>query len=534
MVLLTPMFFSLSPLTLPAEGGNVVVVCVENNRSKGHTPICFLFTLSLPPLLPAPLLLCRPIVLNPPPLLCVHALDGYKYIKEDTHTQSLFLLQSNHLSRSPLYFLGTFPLLFLYFLILLGLLSLTTLAPTKNSMASAPSALYSPTGILVENPTADAYSESGHTSALSPQQQQQQRDQYILSLKRHQDHFPAPSLLQRAYLNGILHKPKDIAFLARMAWRTIYSMVRLHCVELPFLIVTRFKYSTKHHPLGWPWWWTIVIALIRGVGVELRTIGHLRFVGHFMEGFLPLQMIFMRHVKVQKNVQFKVRLEALTRPERATLTHVREELTRRGVSVDIMNPSKEYLRSMHYPVHGPHAQISNMPDEVGRLEEGGIYSLKGEWIEALHHANDPRPRSTTVVLYFHGGGHGFLSPKSHRDYLARFAKEIGPGTRIFSLDYRMGPEHPFPAAIHDAFAAYLYLVQPKHEALILNKSEAQHLPVDPRDVVVGGDSAGANLAAAFMIYLAKYVQPSTSPKYIMPHATLLLSVRSSFFIFASQ
>ncbi|KAG0295741.1 hypothetical protein BGZ96_011089 [Linnemannia gamsii] len=393
-------------------------------------------------------------------------------------------------------------------------------------MDPTPSNLCSPKGALVENKAPEANSEAGHTNALSPQQhQQQQRDQYILSLKQHQDQFPSPSLLQRAYLNGILHKPKDIAFLVRMAWRATWSMIRLHCVELPFLIATRFQYSSKHHPLGWPWWWTIVIALLRGVGVELRTIGHLRFVGHFLEAFLPLQMMFVRHVKVQKNVQFKVKLEALTRPERATVAHVREKLNHRGVSVDIMNPSKEYLRSMHYPVHGPHAQISNVPEEVGRLDEGGIYTLKGEWIEALHHANDPRPRNSTVVLYFHGGGHGFLSPKSHREYLARLAKEIGPGTRIFSLDYRMGPEHPFPAAIHDAFAAYLYLVQPKHEALILNnKSARHHLPVDPRDIVVGGDSAGANLAAAFMIYLAKYIQPSTSPKYVMPHATLLLSV----------
>ncbi|KAG0210238.1 hypothetical protein BGX33_005019 [Mortierella sp. NVP41] len=390
------------------------------------------------------------------------------------------------------------------------------------SVQPTPSTLYSPTGTLVssvEKEDAPANSKSGRPSL------QQKSDPYILSLKQQQDHFPPPTFLQRLYLKGILHKPKDIAFLARMAWGAFWAMARLHCIELPFLIVTRFKYSSKHHPLGWPWWWTITVALIRSVGFELRTIGHLRFVGIFLETFLPLQMIFVRHVKVQQNVQFKVRLEALTRPERATVAHVREDLNRRGVSVDIMNPSKDYLRSMHYPVQGPHAQISNMPEEVGRLEDGGIYTLKGEWIEAVHRANDPRPRSSTVVLYFHGGGHGFLSPKSHRDYLARLAKVTGPGTRIFSLDYRMGPEHPFPAAIHDAFAAYLYLVQPKHEALILNnKSAAQQLPVDPRDVVVGGDSAGANLAAAFMIYLAKYVQPSTSPKYIMPHATLLLSV----------
>ncbi|KAF9327391.1 hypothetical protein BG006_009278, partial [Podila minutissima] len=66
---------------------------------------------------------------------------------------------------------------------------------------------------------------------------------------------------------------------------------------------------------------------------------------------------------------------------------------------------------------------------------------------------------------------------------------------------------------------------PTHAALTLDKRSALHrVPVDPRDIVVGGDSAGANLAAAFMLYMAHYVQPSTEPRYILPHATLLLSV----------
>lgn len=122
----------------------------------------------------------------------------------------------------------------------------------------------------------------------------------------------------------------------------------------------------------------------------------------------------------------------------------------------------------------------------------------------------------------------FLSPASHRNFLSRLARDVGPGTRVFSVDYRMAPEHPFPAAIHDAFAAYLYLTEPTHAALNLDKrsSAMHHVPVDPRDIVVGGDSAGANLAAAFMLYMAQYVQPSTEPQYILPHATLLLSVRS--------
>ncbi|KAF9933134.1 hypothetical protein FBU30_006458 [Linnemannia zychae] len=246
---------------------------------------------------------------------------------------------------------------------------------------------------------------------------------------------------------------------------------------------------------------------MRSIGKELSSIGHVRFAELIVECMMIPQSFFVRHINIHKYTQFKVRLETLTRPERATVAHVREQLVRRGVSIDIMDPSKEYLQSMHYPAQGPHAQISNIPEEVGRLEDGGIYTLKGEWFEYVPHVKDSRPRSPTVALYFHGGGHAFC----HQEHIAT----IGPGARIFAIDYRMGPEHPFPAAIHDAFAAYLYLVDPNHEALILNdKSEAHHVPVDPRDIVVGGDSAGANLAAAFMLYLANYVQPSVSPKFI--------------------
>ncbi|KAF9997578.1 hypothetical protein BGZ80_010417 [Entomortierella chlamydospora] len=348
---------------------------------------------------------------------------------------------------------------------------------------------------------------SSHTNALSPQ-------------------IPKPSLLQRAYLKGILHRPRDIIFLVRLIVAAVWAMVRLHCIELPFMIVTFFKYPTKQHALGWPWWLTISMSFIRAIGPQIRTIGHLRFVGLFIEAALPLQVLFARNVKVERNVQFRVRLNALLRPERASLAQIRQELRSCGYSDDVTNPSKEYLDSMHLPAHGPQARLSNIPEEVGHLDKDGTYVLKGEWIEAVYSSNEGRPRNNTVVLYFHGGGHGFLSPASHREFLCRLAKDIGPGARIFSVDYRMGPEHPVPAAIHDAFAAYLYLTEPTHEALILDdkKSCKERVPVDPRDVVVGGDSAGANLAAAFMLYMTKYVQPSTSPKFVLPHATILVSV----------
>ncbi|KAI7818471.1 Alpha/Beta hydrolase protein [Gamsiella multidivaricata] len=188
-----------------------------------------------------------------------------------------------------------------------------------------------------------------------------------------------------------------------------------------------------------------------------------------------------------------------------------------------MNPSKEYFESMHRPIQ---SGISNLPEEVGSISsKDGTLNVRGEWIECTSSSPTPFPtaatRNQTVILYFHGGGHAFLSPASHRDFLCRLAKQIGPGTRILSVDYRMAPEHPFPAAIHDAYAAYLYLTDPDHKALNLGERAKTLLGkerIEPRDVVIAGDSAGGNLATAFVLYLAKYVKPER-----MPHATILLS-----------
>ncbi|KAF9355897.1 hypothetical protein BGX34_010194 [Mortierella sp. NVP85] len=238
---------------------------------------------------------------------------------------------------------------------------------------------------------------------------------------------------------------------------------------------------------------------------------------------MPLQMVFVKDVKVTKDVKFKVKLNTLLLPERGTLADLRSKLKKAGHSDDPMNPSPEYLESMH--PQDPEV-LANLPEEAGTIDPDGTYTLHGEWIEALEDLDnpDPRPRSKTVILYFHGGGYVFCSTASHRHMLAQLARDVGPGTRVFSVGYRLAPEHPFPAAIHDAFAAYLYLTEPEHAAVILDEdSAAEELAVDPKDIVLAGDSAGGNLAAAFMQYMIKYVQPRTEPKFELPHATLMLS-----------
>ncbi|WP_322043930.1 alpha/beta hydrolase [Paraburkholderia sp. J67] len=107
----------------------------------------------------------------------------------------------------------------------------------------------------------------------------------------------------------------------------------------------------------------------------------------------------------------------------------------------------------------------------------GDAPLRGEWL--VREGGAPR-----TVLYLHGGGYYFCSPKTHR------AITFGLATRadadVFSLDYRLAPEHPFPAALDDALAAYRRLLADG---------------VRPESLVIAGDSAGGGLALATLVAL---------------------------------
>lgn len=89
-----------------------------------------------------------------------------------------------------------------------------------------------------------------------------------------------------------------------------------------------------------------------------------------------------------------------------------------------------------------------------------------------------------VVMYVHGGGYCIGSTTTHRPMLTHLATAMGG--RVLSLDYRLAPEHPFPAALDDALAAYRWLLG---------------TGVAPANVVVGGDSAGGGLTIAALVAL---------------------------------
>jgi monoterpene epsilon-lactone hydrolase len=115
-----------------------------------------------------------------------------------------------------------------------------------------------------------------------------------------------------------------------------------------------------------------------------------------------------------------------------------------------------------------------------RLDEQYAHShapLRGEWLL-------PDAPSDITILYLHGGGYYFCSPATHRNLVFAFARRSG--ARIFSLDYRLAPEHPFPAAHDDALAAYRKLIADG---------------VSPHSLIIAGDSAGGGLALAALLAL---------------------------------
>lgn len=95
-------------------------------------------------------------------------------------------------------------------------------------------------------------------------------------------------------------------------------------------------------------------------------------------------------------------------------------------------------------------------------------------------------QSRGLLIFFHGGGWVQGSPASHDSPARAFA--VGAGIDVLSVDYRLAPEHKFPAALDDAVAAWRFAVE-----------RAESWGLDKSKIVVGGDSAGGNLAAVLCL-----------------------------------
>ncbi|KAJ3175313.1 hypothetical protein HDU87_006263 [Geranomyces variabilis] len=127
-----------------------------------------------------------------------------------------------------------------------------------------------------------------------------------------------------------------------------------------------------------------------------------------------------------------------------------------------------------------------------------------------------------VIYYLHGGAYIAGSPQIYRNLTGRISKHTR--TRLFALRYRLAPESPFPAALHDAFAGYLYLTNPYHPAFS-HLDPPAHEPISPQDIVLMGDSAGGGLALCLLNYLNLYLRDAATGKLLVPFpaAAVLLS-----------
>jgi acetyl esterase len=128
------------------------------------------------------------------------------------------------------------------------------------------------------------------------------------------------------------------------------------------------------------------------------------------------------------------------------------------------------------------------PPPIERVEnlliEGPDGSIRARlYVPALSHAPNKAP---PVLVYFHGGGWVIGDLETHDTLCRQLA--VAAGIAVISVDYRLAPEHRFPAAVDDAIAA-TYWVQEHAESLGLDRSR----------MAVGGDSAGGNLAAVVAI-----------------------------------
>ncbi len=129
---------------------------------------------------------------------------------------------------------------------------------------------------------------------------------------------------------------------------------------------------------------------------------------------------------------------------------------------------------------GPLAPPPPNPTPVARVEDRHIPGPAGEMLVRIYWPEGGGP--APLVVFYHGGGFVLCSLDSHDELARALCREAG--AVVVSVDYRLAPEAPYPAAADDCYAALVWAV-----------GHATELGADPGRVAVAGDSAGGNLAA---------------------------------------
>ncbi len=149
--------------------------------------------------------------------------------------------------------------------------------------------------------------------------------------------------------------------------------------------------------------------------------------------------------------------------------------------------------------------VANFTAEPVQCEVPGRLSVRAEWILA-------NGVSTTapIVVYFHGGAHLCGTPTEYRNVTVGISRTAE--VRVLCVDYRLAPEHPYPAGFEDAATAYQWLV-------------AKHSTAQP--FILGGDSAGSAIAVSLAADLAQTKLPEAAGVFVnSPFVDLALASKS--------
>jgi len=124
--------------------------------------------------------------------------------------------------------------------------------------------------------------------------------------------------------------------------------------------------------------------------------------------------------------------------------------------------------------------IRNIP--IGKMEKRELSGPDGSLPVRIYIPTLVSPDKSAGLVYFHGGGGVFCSTETHDGLCRMLANDSG--CRVISVDYRLAPEHKFPAAVEDSCFVTRWVSE-----------HALELGIDPDRIAVGGDSAGGTLAA---------------------------------------
>ena len=130
-----------------------------------------------------------------------------------------------------------------------------------------------------------------------------------------------------------------------------------------------------------------------------------------------------------------------------------------------------------------------------RRVRDGDCGVRGEWV---HPRVAPDRRRAGVVLYVHGSGYAICSAATHRGLVARLARATGMS--VFSVDYRLAPEHRFPSAADDVERAYRWLLDAGYAA---------------EQIAVAGDSAGGHLLLDLLAENTRHGRPQPAAAVMM-------------------